>query len=57
MEEKLDGWKGECEYVVTRDKIKGSSYHGAVETNPIRNHEVVGSIPGLAQLAKDLVLP
>ena len=25
--------------------------------NPTRNHEVVGSIPGLAQRVKDLVLP
>ena len=25
--------------------------------NPTRNHEVVGSIPGLAQCVKDLVLP
>ena len=25
-------------------------------TNPTRNHEVAGSIPGLAQRAKDLVL-
>ena len=26
-------------------------------TNPTRNHEVEGSIPGLAQCVKDLVLP
>ena len=30
---------------------------GAVETNPTRNHEVSGSIPGLARWVKDLVLP
>ena len=27
----------------------GSSHCGTVETNPTRNHEVAGSIPGLAQ--------
>ena len=33
-----------------------SSRRGAAETNPIRNHEVTGSIPGLIQWVKDLVL-
>ena len=28
---------------------QGSSCHGAVEANSNRNHEVAGSIPGLAQ--------
>ena len=34
----------------------GSSRHGAVETNPTRNHEVVGLIPGLAQRVQNLAL-
>ena len=33
-----------------------SSYHGAVETNLTRNHEVVGLIPGIAQWVKDPAL-
>ena len=33
-----------------------SSCHGAAETNPTRNHDVLGLIPGLAQWGKDLAL-
>ena len=35
----------------------GSSRHGTAETNPTRNRGVAGSIPGLTQRVKDLVLP
>ena len=33
-----------------------SSHCGTAEMNLTRNHEVVGSIPGLAQWVKDLAL-
>ena len=36
--------------------LPGSSRHGAAEMNLTRNHEVVSSIPGLAQRVKDLAL-
>ena len=42
-------------YIKRRVKL-WSSRGGTVEMNPTRNHEVVGSIPGLAQWVKDLML-
>ena len=39
-----------------KENAKRSSRRGAAATNPTRNSEVAGSIPGLAQWLKDLVL-
>ena len=36
--------------------LKGSSRCGTEETNPARNHEVAGLLPGLTQWVKDPVL-
>ena len=41
LREKVDKWDS------IKIKNSWSSHHGTEETNPTRNHEVAGSIPGL----------
>ena len=43
------GWGQGGEFCSLETGKMGSSHHGTVETNPTRNHEVAGLVPGLAQ--------
>ena len=45
-------WK-EIHYIFLFSRIERRSCRGAMEMTPTRNHEVSGSIPGLAQWLKD----
>ena len=46
-----------CSHKIKKKKKIWSFRRGTVEMNPTRNHEVSGSIPGLTQWVKALVLP
>ena len=48
--------KGNKYNIPIETRFQGSC-HGAAEINPTRKHKVVGSVSGLAQWAKNPVLP
>ena len=48
---------GSCVTIFNCQNALRSSRRSTVETNPTRNHEVVGSIPGPVQWVKDPMLP
>ena len=54
----MSAWSMQVSLQLTLEKyVCWSSCCGAVEMNLTRNHEVVGSTPGLTQWVRDLVLP
>ena len=51
------GAEGETQQLGLQKSSSRSSHYGSAVMNPIIIHEDWGSIPGLAQWVKDLVLP
>ena len=51
----MSNWS--CHYLSSKYVDNGVPIVGQQLTNLTRNHEVAGSIPGLAQWVKDLALP
>ena len=45
------------DFKVSRDLNSGVPIMAQWLTNPVKNHEVVGSIPSLAQWVEDLAFP
>ena len=57
FEEKTKFQVSVCNMIQFKNSLGGVPIVAQWLTNPARNHEVEGSIPGLAQWVKDLVLP
>ena len=57
LQSKLPQWPNFRDQLLLENIYDQSSRHGSGETNLTSIHEDVGSIPGLAQWAKDLALP